>query len=82
MRIIHIGLCVQPKPYNGFQTAFIDVIGEENYREISTAEPDLNNKIISLCREFNPDLIRLTQPPHSAIRDHRDGTLIPVILKV
>ena len=33
MKILHVGLCVQPKPYNGFQQAFIDVVGEDNYRE-------------------------------------------------
>lgn len=55
MKILHIGLCVQPKPYNGFQKAFIDVVGEENYREISTGDPDLNAKILLTGLGFNPE---------------------------
>lgn len=57
MKILHIGLCVQPKPYNGFQQAFIDIVGEENYREISTGDIRVNQKTIELVNEFKPDII-------------------------
>jgi spore maturation protein CgeB len=57
MKILHIGLCVQPKPYNGFQKAFIDVVGQENYREISTGDPEVNYKAISLFDELKPDIV-------------------------
>jgi spore maturation protein CgeB len=57
MKILHIGLCVQPKPYNGFQQAFIDVVGEENYREIATGEKDLNVNILLLFNQFKPDIV-------------------------
>jgi glycosyltransferase involved in cell wall biosynthesis len=57
MKILHIGLCVQPKPYNGFQQAFTDVVGEENYREISTGEENLNAKVLILANEFKPNIV-------------------------
>lgn len=57
MKILHIGLCVQPKPYNGFQKAFIDVVGEENYREIATGDKDLNVNTLLLFNEFKPDIV-------------------------
>jgi len=57
MKILHIGLCVQPKPYNGFQQAFIDVVGEENYREIATSDKDLNVNTLLLFNEFKPDIV-------------------------
>jgi len=56
-KILHIGLCVQPKPYNGFQQAFIDVVGEENYRDISTGLVNLNEKAKELFDSFNPDIV-------------------------
>jgi len=57
MKILQIGLCVQPKPYNGFQQAFIDVIGEDNYREIATSDKDLNVNTLLLFNEFKPDIV-------------------------
>lgn len=54
---MYVGLCVQPKPYNGFQQAFIDVVGEENYREISTGEENLNAKVLIIANEFKPDIV-------------------------
>jgi spore maturation protein CgeB len=57
MRILHIGLCVQPAPINGFQKAFIDVVGKENYFEISTGEPDLNSKVLSLFESCKPTVV-------------------------
>lgn len=57
MKILHIGLCVQPKPYNGFQQAFIDVVGEENYREIATSDAQLNEKAQYMVAMFKPDIV-------------------------
>lgn len=57
MKILHIGLCVQPKPYNGFQQAFIDVVGQDNYREIATSDKDLNVNTLLLFNEFKPDIV-------------------------
>ncbi len=57
MKLMHIGLCVQPAPFNGLQTAFIDVLGQENYAEISTGEKDLNIKARKLFNEFKPDVV-------------------------
>lgn len=57
IKLIHIGLCVEPPPYNGFQQAFIDVLGQENYSEISTGNPNVNSEAIKLFNEFNPDIV-------------------------
>lgn len=57
MRILHLGLCVQPQPFNGFQTAFIDVVGAENYAELSCGETDFNLKAVKLFDEFKPDIV-------------------------
>jgi len=57
MKILHVGLCVQPKPYNGFQQAFIDVVGEDNYREISTGDSQVNEKAQYMIAMFKPDIL-------------------------
>lgn len=57
VKLMHIGLCVQPKPYNGFQQAFIDILGEENYREINCGDKELNKKSIEIFNEFKPDIV-------------------------
>lgn len=57
MKILHIGLCVQPKPYNGFQQAFIDIVGEDNYREISTGDKNLDYEAVRLFDELKPDIV-------------------------
>lgn len=61
MKILHVGLCVQPKPYNGFQQAFVDVVGAENYREIQSGDPNLNTKLLMIGSGykpgFKPDLV-------------------------
>lgn len=56
-KILHIGLCVQPEPFNGMQTAFIDVLGKENYAEISTGHPSVNSEAIKLFDELNPEIV-------------------------
>lgn len=67
MKLLHVGICVHPKPYNGFQQAFIDEIGEENYREIFCGEPDLNKKIINIFNSFNPDIVFMQIQSEGAI---------------
>jgi len=57
MKLLHIGLCVQPPPFNGLQTAFIDVLGKDNYAEISTGHPSLNSEAIKLFDQFKPDVV-------------------------
>ena len=57
MKILHVGLCVQPKQYNGFQQAFIDVVGEDNYREISTGDSQVNEKTQCMIAMFKPDIL-------------------------
>ena len=57
MKILHVGLCVQPKQYNGFQQAFIDVVGEDNYREISTGDSQVNEKTQYMIAMFKPDIL-------------------------
>ena len=57
MKILYIGLCVQPKPYNGFQKAFIDIVGEDNYREISTGDPYINVNTKIEFDLFKPDIV-------------------------
>lgn len=57
MKLLQIGLCVQPPPFNGMQTPFIELLGADNYREISTGEKDLNNKVRKLFDEFIPDKV-------------------------
>lgn len=57
MKLLHIGLCVQDAPYNGFQKAFIDVLGKDNYFEISTGGAELNGRIINLFNQCKPDIV-------------------------
>lgn len=54
---MHLGLCVEPPPFNGMQTAFIDVLGKENYAEISTGHKSLNVASIKLFNEQKPDIV-------------------------
>jgi len=56
MKLLHIGLCVN-EVENGFQRAFKQVLGADNYFEISTAHPNLNGNIIQLFNECKPDLV-------------------------
>lgn len=42
---------------NGFQKAFIDVVGKENYREVYTGDKDLNVNTLLLFNEFKPDIV-------------------------
>jgi hypothetical protein len=57
MRILHLGLCVQPKPYNGFQQAFIDVVGADNYFELSTGGDKFNENAKLLFDLHHPELV-------------------------
>lgn len=57
MKILHIGLCVNPNGYSSFPQAFKDVLGEENYRELPTNEVDLNAKALIIAAEFKPDIV-------------------------
>jgi glycosyltransferase involved in cell wall biosynthesis len=56
MKLLHIGLCVS-EIENGFQKAFKQVLGAENYFEVSTAHLNLNGNIIQLFNECKPDLV-------------------------
>ena len=62
MKILHIGLCVQPKPFNGFQQAFIDVVGEDNYTEISTGDAYLNDKLLLMGNDFDIIFMQIQAP--------------------
>ena len=57
MKILHIGLCATPNTMNGFQKAFIDVVGKENYKEIYTGDKDLKVNTLLLFNEFKPDIV-------------------------
>lgn len=57
MKILHLGLCVQPAPFNGFQTAFIDELGAENYAELNCGVPNFNEEAIKLFDSFKPDIV-------------------------
>jgi len=56
MRLLHIGLCVS-QGENGFQKAFKDILGKENYCELSTGESEVNTKAINLFNAFSPDIV-------------------------
>lgn len=56
MKLLHIGLCVS-EIENGFQKAFKDVLGSENYFEISTGHKNLNGNIIHLFNKCKPDVV-------------------------
>lgn len=56
-KVLHIGLCVNPNGYGSFPHAFKKVLGEDNYRELPTGEPNLNGKAIALFNEFRPDIV-------------------------
>ncbi len=57
MKIFHIGLCVNPNGFSSFPYAFKNVLGEENYREITTGDPNLNANALNIFNEFNPDIV-------------------------
>lgn len=57
VKTIHAGLCVQPPPINGFQKAFIDEVGIENYREISCGEKNFNQLLRNLFNDFKPEIV-------------------------
>lgn len=57
MKLLHIGLCVQPAPINGFQKAFIDILGAENYSEVSSGHNNVNGEAIRLFNLNKPDII-------------------------
>lgn len=56
MKLLHIGLCVS-EIENGFQKAFKQVLGAENYFEISTNHKNLNGNIIHLFNKCKPDVV-------------------------
>jgi spore maturation protein CgeB len=56
MKLLHIGLCVS-EIENGFQKAFKQVLGTENYFEISTGHKNLNGNIIHLFNKCKPDVV-------------------------
>lgn len=56
MKLLHIGLCVS-QVENGFQKAFKDILGAENYCELSTGESEVNSKAINLFNAFSPDVV-------------------------
>ena len=56
MKLLHVGLCVS-EDENGFQKAFKDVLGKENYFELSTGEQYLNVKILQKYNECKPDIV-------------------------
>lgn len=57
MKILHIGLSVQPPPYNGLQKAFIE--NSTEYKEINCGEKNLNEKIITILDNFIPEIVFL-----------------------
>lgn len=57
MKILHIGLCATPNTMNGFQKAFTDIIGKENYREVYTGNPEVNKNSIYFFDQLKPDIV-------------------------
>ncbi len=57
MKLLHIGLCVEPLPFNGMQTAFIDVLGKDNYAELSTGIKSLDNRVRYYFDQQKPDVV-------------------------
>lgn len=57
MKILHIGLCATPNTMNGFQKAFIDVVGSKNYREVYTGNKNLDYESVRLFNELKPDIV-------------------------
>ena len=58
MKILHLGLCVNPHGFSSFPHAFKKVVGESNYRELQCS-PDqyFNPNAIAIFNEFKPDLV-------------------------
>lgn len=56
MKLLHIGLCVNYAD-SSFPNAFINVLGKENYFELSTNEDNLNVKILQKFNEYKPDVV-------------------------
>lgn len=57
MKILHLGLCVNPNGYSSFPHAFKQVVGEENYRELPPNHPNFNTEAVLLCNSFKPDIV-------------------------
>lgn len=55
MKLLHLGLCVQPPPINGLQKAFINNSNE--YKEIATSTPNFNQAVIEITKAWFPDLV-------------------------
>lgn len=56
MKLLHVGLCVNYAD-SSFPNAFINVLGKENYFELSTNEDNLNVKILQKFNEYKPDVV-------------------------
>lgn len=54
-KILHIGLCANGYPLNGFQKALINRAYE--YKELNCGEMHFNEKAISLANSMKPDII-------------------------
>lgn len=54
-KILHVGLCVAPPPFNDMQNAFIE--NSLEYKELSTGESEVNAKTVKIASEFKPDIV-------------------------
>lgn len=57
MKILHLGLCCNPNFWNGFQQAFVTVIGKYNYSEVYTGDANFNTKARQLFDKHKPDIV-------------------------
>ena len=58
MKVLHLGLCVNPHGFSSFPHAFKKVLGESNYRELQcSSDAAFNPNAIAIFNEFKPDLV-------------------------
>ena len=58
MKVLHLGLCVNPHGFSSFPHAFKKVLGESNYRELQcSSDTAFNPNAIAIFNEFKPDVV-------------------------
>lgn len=54
-KILHLGLCVQPQPFNGLQTAFMR--HSSHYAELNTGDSMFNSRAVQMAMDMKPDIV-------------------------
>ena len=72
MKILHLGLCVNPHGFSSFPHAFKKVLGESNYRELQCSpDSSFNPNAIAIFNEFKPDLVFMQIQAENIIQQNK-----------